>query len=93
MGVFSWCTSDTRKSIPCTNKAYKGAPSTVYLLNPFGEPYKEMGYDGYGVFGGRDVYELVVEWNRPFLSGANFEKPERGNFLWTKPAVSFITPC
>ena len=77
MGQFSWCTSDTKKSIPCTYDAYEGAPSVVYLLNPFGEPYKESDYDGYGKFGGRDVYELVVEWNREYLSAANIKKPKR----------------
>lgn len=77
MGNFSWCTSDTRKSIPCTDESYSGAPKTVYLLNPFGAPYKESDYEGYGVFGGRDVYELVAEWNRGFLSPENLHKPER----------------
>lgn len=76
MGNFSWCTSDTRKSIPCVLDAYEGAPSVVYLLNPFGTPYKEADYEGYGVFGGRDVFELVAEWNKPFLSSANIKKPD-----------------
>lgn len=80
MGKFSWCTSDTRKSIPCVDGAYEGAPDTVYLLNPFGTPYKEEAYSGYGKFGGRDVFELVVEWNREYLSAANIEKPERSDW-------------
>ena len=67
MGAFSWCTSDTKKSIPCCIP-FGDLPGTVYLLNPFGEPYKETDYEGYGEFGGRDVYELVVEWNREYLS-------------------------
>lgn len=33
-----------------------------------------------GVFGGRDVYELVVEWNREFLTKENIRKPERSDF-------------
>lgn len=80
MGCFSWCTSDTRKSIPCTEDVYEGAPSTVYLLNPFGEPYKESEYEGYGEFGGRDVFELVLEWNREYLSPANLRKPARDDY-------------
>lgn len=79
MGCFSWCTSDTKKSIPCCIP-FGDLPGTVYLLNPFGEPYKETGYDGYGEFGGRDVYELVVEWNREFLTPDNITKPDRSSW-------------
>jgi len=79
MGSFSWCTSDTRKSIPCCIP-FGDLPGTVYLLNPFGEPYKESDYEGYGVFGGRDVYELVVEWNREYLTKDNIHKPERSQY-------------
>lgn len=84
MGNFSWCTSDTRKSIPCTFDGYEGAPQTVYLLNPFGEPYKESDYEGYGEFGGRDVYELVAEWNRSYLSEINLRKPDRAQYVADK---------
>lgn len=76
MGKFSWCTSDTRKSIPSVIDAYEGAPGTVYLLNPFGKPYREDDYKGYGEFGSRDVFELVAEWNREYLSSAILEKPK-----------------
>jgi len=79
MGAFSWCTSDTQKSIPCC-MPFGDLPSTVYLLNPFGEPYKESYYEGYGVFGGRDAYELVVEWNREYLTSDNIHKPERHRY-------------
>ena len=79
MGCFSWCTSDTRKSIPCCIP-FGDLPGTVYLLNPFGEPYKETDYEGYGVFGGRDVYDLVAEWNREYLTSENIRRPERGNW-------------
>lgn len=80
MGCFSWCTSDTRESIPCVLDAYTGAPKTVYLLNPFGEPYKESDYEGYGEFGGHDVYDLVVDWNRKYLTAENLHQPDRGNW-------------
>ena len=79
MGVFSWCTSDTKKSIPCC-RPFGDLPGTVYLLNPFGEPYKETDYEGYGVFGGRDVYDLVMEWNREYLSTDHIKKPNRDNY-------------
>lgn len=79
MGVFSWCTSDTRKSIPCC-MPFGTLPGTVYLLNPFGEPYKETDYEGFGEFGGHDVYDLVVEWNREHLTPDNIHKPERREY-------------
>lgn len=78
MGFFSWCTSDTRKSIAnCyadsslinslgRDKECVIMPGEkVYLLNPFGKPYEEDCYDGYGRFGGEDVYALVAKWNVP----------------------------
>ena len=88
MGNFSWCTSDTEKSIPCVYETYEGAPTTIYLLNPFGEPYKETDYEGYGVFGGRDVYELVVEWNRKYLTADNLSKPKRSDWAADKEGTA-----
>lgn len=76
MGLFSWCTSDTRKSIAVDMEGYRGCPKKVYLLNPFGTPYVETDYDGYGTFGGNDVYALVAKWNKPELC-----KDENGNWL------------
>lgn len=35
-----------------------------YVLCPDGSVIREDNYDGYGRFGGFDVYELVVDWNR-----------------------------
>ena len=32
---------------------------------PDGTKIKEDDYEGYGVFGGRDIYQLVAEWNAP----------------------------
>lgn len=101
MGCFSWCTSDTRKSIPCTYNSYEGAPTTVYLLNPFGEPYKESDYEGYGEFGGHDVYDLVAEWNRKFLTSDNLRKPVReqwavddqGNEGFAKAMIQYEQKC
>lgn len=64
MGMFSWCTSDTRKSISAMGDVPWTAQE-VYVLNPFGEPYKENDYYGYGIFGGHDVFALVAKWNVP----------------------------
>lgn len=65
MGLFSWCTSDTKKSISVDMNGYSEAPKKVYLLNPFGEAFEENFYGGYGVFAGQDVYALVAKWNAP----------------------------
>ena len=76
MGCFSWCTSDTKKSIAIGMTGYDDCPKKVYLLNPFGEPYVEENYDGYGTFGGNDVYALLAKWNAPGLC-----EDEAGNWL------------
>ena len=34
-------------------------PDNTYIV--------ENKYEGYGIFDGKDIYDLVVDWNRPFL--------------------------
>lgn len=63
MGFFSWKTSDTKESI--SNKYSVLGTSTVYVLLPDGGHIKESHYEGYGVFGGHDIYALVAQWNCP----------------------------
>lgn len=66
MGQFSWITSDTHEQV---FNDYDKKPA--YLLVPeewqdeFGEYFEETDYEGYGEFGGRDVYALVAIWNLP----------------------------
>lgn len=61
MGFFSWQTSDSKKSI---YNSYTDKCRTVYLLRPNGLPaIQEDEYEGYGVFGGVDAYELLAELN------------------------------
>jgi hypothetical protein len=36
---------------------------TVYMVDDKGNTWKEDNYDGYGVFGGKDYYELLAEMN------------------------------
>lgn len=62
MGFFSWHAQDTGRSI--ANK-YSSRPTfTVYMVNPVNDEYwKEDNYEGYGVFGGKDYYELLAEIN------------------------------
>ena len=68
MGFFSWKTSDTDKSI--SNKYSIEGALPVYVLIPkeFGGGYiEENNYEGYGIFGGKDIYALVARWNKPEL--------------------------
>lgn len=61
MGFFSWQTSDTDESIS-NNSSDRGALA-VKMLAPDGRVWEEKDYDGYGVFGGKDYYELLAELN------------------------------
>lgn len=68
MGQFSWIYSDTEKQLLDNYRA------DTYLLVPkpfqeqYGKAIYESCYDGYGRFGKYDVYDLIAEWNREFLS-------------------------
>lgn len=67
MGQFSWIYSDTNYQL--LDDVY----ADTYLLVPkpfqeeYGKAIHETCYDGYGHFGGYDVYELVALWNRDCL--------------------------
>lgn len=61
MGLFSFITNDTKRSIP--NK-YSDRPNfTVYLIDNKCNIWEEDEYPGYGTFMGKDFYELVAEMN------------------------------
>lgn len=57
MGQFSWFTQDTHKRI------VNGRKMDVIMTDNNGRQYKEDWYGGYGVFGGKDYYELLAEMN------------------------------
>lgn len=62
MGQFSWLDCKTGEQV------LDNVRRDVYLLVPekFGGGHiVEHHYEGYGVFGGRDAYALVAQWNRP----------------------------
>lgn len=61
MGFFSFITQDTNNSIP--NYYSKRSVFTVYMLDNKGNFWKETCYEGYGIFGGKDYYELLAEMN------------------------------
>jgi len=61
MGFFSWLTMDTKRSI--SNSYSSKETFTVYMTDDKGNVWKEENYEGYGVFGGKDYYELLSEMN------------------------------
>lgn len=96
MGFFSFITQDTNKSIA---NAHSNRPTfTVYLMDDKGNLWVEDDYEGYGVFGGKDYYELLAEMNgkttrdegitlafgkEPFIAPNLVEDPSR---LYSKDA-------
>jgi hypothetical protein len=70
MGFFSWNTLDTNESISNIYSVRDALP--VVMVNPkTGEMFEELNYDGYGVFGGKDYYELLGELNETDEDGVN----------------------
>jgi hypothetical protein len=61
MGFFSWRTSDTGRSIPSHYSERK--PFTVHVITEDGQVFTEDNYEGYGVFGGKDIFVLAAELN------------------------------
>ena len=61
MGFFSWKTQDTDRSI--ANAYSTRSTFTVVMLDDKGNKWYEQNFDGYGVFGGKDYYELLAEMN------------------------------
>ena len=78
MGFFSWITQDTKRSIP---SCYTDKPRfTVFMTDNLGNKWKESNYEGYGVFGGKDYYELTAEMNADVLKEAGFAVDRDGYF-------------
>lgn len=61
MGFFSWITQDTDRSI---SNCFSGAGTfRVIMQDDKGNQYVEDNYEGYGVFGGKDYFELMDKMN------------------------------
>ena len=58
-GQFSWFTQDTGQQIGSQDENM----IPVYMFDDKGKYYYESDYDGYGVFGGMDYYELLDKMN------------------------------
>lgn len=65
MGQFSWKLQDTGERI------VNGRPMHVVMCDDKGNKYVEECYEGYGVFGGKDFYELLAEMNGYKISEIN----------------------
>jgi len=61
MGFFSFLTNDTDESILCKYSSMH--TFTIYMLDNKGNVWIENNYEGYGVFGGKDIYQLIAEMN------------------------------
>jgi hypothetical protein len=61
MGFFSFKTQDTDRSI--SNIHSSRDSFFVAMHDNAGNIWTERFYDGYGVFGGKDYYELLAEMN------------------------------
>lgn len=71
MGFFTW-TLANRKPVLLKNGDYAARCKLRYggygaVVCPDGTLIQEPTYEGYGVFDGKDVYELVLDWNRDYL--------------------------
>jgi hypothetical protein len=58
-GEFSWLTHDTKQQIGSDPQN----TINVYMFDDQGNMWVEKNYEGYGVFGGKDFYELMAEMN------------------------------
>ncbi len=71
MGQFSWLDCKTKEQI------LDDVCRDVYVLVPeeFGGGHiLETCYDGYGNFGGHDIYDLIADWNQNYVDESILEK-------------------
>lgn len=72
MGQFSWLDCVTGEQI------FDDYERDSYVLVPrefrdtYGVAITEDCYDGYGRFGGYDIYDLVADWNKKYIDPDNF---------------------
>lgn len=74
MGFFSWECAKCNESIYNKHSNRKEL-SSCYLITPTKTIYEPQ-YDGYGVFGGADVYVLLGEGNRDLGIDRYFDSPQ-----------------
>ena len=85
MGFFSWKTQDTDRSI--ANVFSNRTTFKVVMVDDKGNKYVEENYEGYGVFGGKDFYELLDEMN-----GGKGDRMAGIDLVFNKEGKKFISP-
>lgn len=83
MGQFSWLTQDTDTQIGSEPEN----TISVTMFDNKGNKWVENEYEGYGVFGGKDYYELLAEMNgvyneRSFGIELAFDETKKGTILY-----------
>lgn len=63
MGQFSWIIQDTDEAVREKFGCDDIELTTAYMHDNKGRVWKEECYEGYGVFGGKDFYQLLAEMN------------------------------
>lgn len=84
MGSFSWLFADTNntKNLRANRRGYVACPDGTFICEPC--------YETYGIFDGKDVYDLVVDWNREFIA----ENPDHllpHVHCWTKYPIKITS--
>lgn len=74
MGVFSWITQDTKKSIAIADNPGGRKHMSVTMTDNQGNHWREHAYEGYGEFGGMDYYVLVARMNPKIMNEILKEK-------------------
>lgn len=73
MGQFSWITQDTNEAIRESFGCSDTELTTAYMHDDKGNVWEETRYEGYGVFGGKDFFQLVAEMNPEILKDKGLE--------------------
>lgn len=84
MGFFTW--TDARRNprkLKCGD--YSSADKIGYggyakIVCPDNTEIIEPYYEGYGMFDGKDIYDLVVDWNKTYLKDI-FDKKDKGCYM------------
>ena len=70
MGQFSWITQDRGTAIRERYGCKNPGKTHAYMHDNKGNIWEEKEYEGYGVFGGKDFFQLLAEMNNaPGLTG------------------------
>ena len=86
MGQFSWIAQDTGRSISSLN------PRPVTMIDDEGNKWTEKNYEGYGVFDGKDFYQLLAEMNKMEGLTGNLDSDRELGISLAYGSMAFISP-